>query len=1038
MVVKNGKAPARRKSASSSSVKARSNTVSKGGKRSGDSKETDQLDGIVDLAQATALESEAGDRMVEATGIAERVSGRDLSPEPIELTAITLHQPWASLIAAGKKHYETRSWSTDYRGPIAIHAGKKFEQDESLINLLEISATEVPLGAVVAIAEMTDCILMTEEFISQQTETELRCGDWKVDRYAFKFENVRAIESIQAVGKQGLWKFSWSPAESIQLKVGDRLTNGTEFATISIITRKDVYLKRESGGSICLPASELKSFGWEPSNSWNPADFGEAEYKSEADGQLNFLEVNEPPEPDDYDSIELFDEAYKQWEDSQQLTVNSQQTNSSDELCNQSTDGSICAAELVQDSPMPESNCGSDRPITSVSGTATAAESLPQDSLESTELMTSKNVTSTSAAKYSSSLLARLANPLAKMEIEPEPMTAEIAFPTCLEQSESYSQTSQLSKTSLACLTAPIPPVTNQEAILDSSSMPYPRAGTMQNGKLSAALTLPALGVEKGSLLLRSPGGLSSGENSRPPGKSRLENQLHQLGLIQDGEVVAPEFLESGYSLPAGWTNLQESRSAIELAQQLPIGLKSELLAEMETTAIAVKPLVMPLTGELQRSDSSELIISLNLPANIGVLTKAELISMAQEQHQLICIIERKEFELAVEKLHRVRLTGVYLQEFKKKCQYGEFENQLEQAGIGVRSAQNYMVIAKNWEIVEAKTHLVALLTEDNQPSIGLNWALEAVKNEKKSLKSAAPPKDPDSWRTPNTREQPIVDLVKQALGGNIWLDPCSDSSAKVPASVRYFKADDGLAEHQTWSKTVFVNPPFSDPSPWVEKCCFSIARGNVSAAIMLLKAGTVSNVGTGELISKYASAVCHWRGRIDFLNDEGNPVKGSDFDCILVYFGDQLDLFRQAFSGRGTISTIENHFSSVNKKYLQQPATVAVEQKQLAAAVGLSNGNGRSVLPDMRDVDRDLMERYDPHTVFDAMPQISKNLFEPIEQPEIFDETPLMIQLGQAKENCLNDYVTAISSNLNQFSNEQILFLAKIINEESAKRIGF
>ena len=83
-------------------------------------------------------------------------------------------------------------------------------------------------------------------------------------------------------------------------------------------------------------------------------------------------------------------------------------------------------------------------------------------------------------------------------------------------------------------------------------------------------------------------------------------------------------------------------------------------------------------------------------------------------------------------------------------------------------------------------------------------------------------------------------------------------------------------------------------------------------------------------------------------------------------------------------------------------------------------------------------MERCDPNTVFDAMPQISKNLFEPIEQPEIFDETPLMIQLEQAKENCLNDYITAISSNLNQFSNEQIAFLAKIINEESSKRIGF
>ena len=858
MVVKNGKAPARRKSASSSSVKARSNSVSKGGKRSSDSKETDKLDGIVNLAQATALESEAGDRMVEAAGIAERVSGRDLSPEPTEL------------------------------------------------------------------------------------------------------------------------------------------------------------------------------------DSWNPADFGEAEYKSEADGQLNFLEVNEPPEPDDYDSIEQFDAAYKEWVTAQVDEAEEELANFGEqELCNTLMDGSTFAAELVPASPMLESNCGSEALTISASGTITATQFLEEDiqksnndSAISKPLISNQN----STTKYNSSLLARLANHSQLMESDSQQPTPETASQTCLEQSENCSPNLQSLKTLPDSLTVPIPPVIKPAVTSATSSTPYRRAGTMQNGIVLGVTSLPVPGVAKGYLLLRSPGALSSNGAKSPPGKSRLESQLVELNLISTQEVAAPEFLELGYQLPIGFTNLQENRTALELSQQTD--LKSELPAVTQTTAIDVKHSEIALIGELPLSDSNELIISLNLPANIGALTKSELILMAQEQHQLICIIERKEFELAIEKLHRVRLTGVYLQEFKKKCSYGEFENQLEQAGIGVRSAQNYMVIAKNWEIVEAKTHLVALLTEDNQPSIGLNWALEAVKNEKKSLKSAAPPKDPDSWRTPNTREQPIVDLVKQALGGNIWLDPCSDSSAKVPASVRYFKDDDGLAESNAWTRTVFVNPPFSDPSPWVEKCCLSIARGNVSAAIMLLKAGTVSNVGTGELISQYASAVCHWRGRINFLNDEGNAVKGSDFDCVLIYFGDRLDLFRQAFSGRGTISTIDNHFSSINKKHLQQPATVAAEERQLAAAVGLSNG--RSVLPDMRDYDRDLMERCDPNTVFDAMPQISKNLFEPIEQPEIFDETPLMIQLEQAKENCLNDYITAISSNLNQFSNEQIAFLAKIINEESSKRIGF
>jgi activating signal cointegrator 1 len=38
---------------------------------------------------------------------------------------LTLHQPWASLVALGVKTIETRSWSTKYRGPLAIHAGAR-------------------------------------------------------------------------------------------------------------------------------------------------------------------------------------------------------------------------------------------------------------------------------------------------------------------------------------------------------------------------------------------------------------------------------------------------------------------------------------------------------------------------------------------------------------------------------------------------------------------------------------------------------------------------------------------------------------------------------------------------------------------------------------------------------------------------------------------------------------------------------------------------------------------------------------------------
>jgi len=1034
MIIKgnNGKASARKhqpKSAPSSSKSKRSVAVPKNPISRDNGRAPDELDGNILCDKSRALQGEASAIVLEEAGSIEGTGGTDLPDNPTELTAITLHQPWASLIAKGCKQYETRDWPTNHRGPIVIHAGRKpkgkqelREHDKVVASFKDLLNEDCPYSAVVAIAELTDVILMTEEFINQQCPTELRCGDWKIGRYAFKLENIRAIAPIPATGKQGLWKFD-----------------------------------QEAAG--------FDSLHLEP---WNPADFGKVQHKAEADGQLNLLEFdsNEPPKPDDYPGdLEAFKKAYLAWAELQEGTAEEEyQHTTAEKIWNQSNNGngSTCAQELAQASPTPGLNVGEEAPISSASGMNTASQSSDDDSPTVNDLVISKPWTlgevNSEAEKLASSQQVLPVNPSVLMETDSQQTTAETVSPTCSEQSENSNQTSQLSKTSEDCSIAPTPPATNPEPTSDSSSTPYPRAGTMRNGVLSAAPTLPPPGVESESLLLRSPGGLSSGENTRPPGKNRLETQLNQLGLIQDGEVAAPEFLEAGYRLPIGFTNPAENRSAMELsqvqAQQSSLAPKSELPAETATTETDEKHSETLSIGESQPLVLSELNISVTLPPNIGALTKNELISMAQEQHQLICVIERKEFELALEKLHRFRLTGVYLQEFKKKCQYGEFENQLEQAGIGIRSAQSYMVIAKNWDVIESKAKLVALLTEENQPAIGLKWALEAVRDEKRQLKSAAPPKDPDSYRTPNTKDQPVVALVQQALGGQIWLDPCSGSvTNNIPCAVRYFKNDNGLAQHQTWSKTVFVNPPFSDPLPWVERCCFEFARGNVSAAIMLLKAGTLSNIKTGDLINKYASAICHWRGRINFLNDEGNAVKRSDFDCVFIYFGTRLDLFRQAFGGRGTIGTIENHYSSVNKKFMTNGekaefGNVKAEQKQLAAAVGL--GNGRSVLPDMRDADRERMERYDPHTVIDVLSSpmptapakplpVSENLVQPIAEPEIFDETPLATrQFEKAKQNCLNDYVTAISSNISDFSDEQIAFLAKIINEESAKRIGF
>jgi hypothetical protein len=136
-----------------------------------------------------------------------------------EIRLLSLHQPWASLIAAGIKQIETRHWQTPYRGLIAIHAAKRRIDDNGL-KLLSNVATNLhtlPLGAIVAVATLTDCSIMAEEngqpycYLRDgagekfyPSETESACGFWSSGRYAWQLKDVRAIEPIYTKGMQGL------------------------------------------------------------------------------------------------------------------------------------------------------------------------------------------------------------------------------------------------------------------------------------------------------------------------------------------------------------------------------------------------------------------------------------------------------------------------------------------------------------------------------------------------------------------------------------------------------------------------------------------------------------------------------------------------------------------------------------------------------------------------------------------------------------------------------------------------------------------
>jgi hypothetical protein len=144
------------------------------------------------------------------------------------MKALSLIQPWATLIAIGAKRIETRSWPTDYRGPLAIHASKWLGTDGRVVSAhvadclsccheepyrtaltrsgIE-SVRDLPSGALVATVRLVG-VLRTDSSLLRVDFEEREFGDYSPGRYAWLLADVRPLPTpIPFRGMPGLWEF---------------------------------------------------------------------------------------------------------------------------------------------------------------------------------------------------------------------------------------------------------------------------------------------------------------------------------------------------------------------------------------------------------------------------------------------------------------------------------------------------------------------------------------------------------------------------------------------------------------------------------------------------------------------------------------------------------------------------------------------------------------------------------------------------------------------------------------------------------------
>lgn len=129
------------------------------------------------------------------------------------MKAISLIQPWATLIALGAKTIETRMWGTQYRGNILIAASKKRPPKEMLYwgfeilikrgiieDQIEFQSLTYPLGKVLCVAEIVACRPMTT------TDEQAALCEVTPGRMAWVLRNIRQIKPFDIKGALGLYE----------------------------------------------------------------------------------------------------------------------------------------------------------------------------------------------------------------------------------------------------------------------------------------------------------------------------------------------------------------------------------------------------------------------------------------------------------------------------------------------------------------------------------------------------------------------------------------------------------------------------------------------------------------------------------------------------------------------------------------------------------------------------------------------------------------------------------------------------------------
>ena len=143
------------------------------------------------------------------------------------MKALSIKQPWASLIAYGIKDIENRTWKTNFRGRIYIHASgtgvkdkfsaltkeQRFEAETHPKDFNVLYFDDLPKSAIIGEVDIIDCVINHESIWAEKTPVKIQINKSQLltekPIYNWVLENAVLYDEpiLNVKGKLSLWDF---------------------------------------------------------------------------------------------------------------------------------------------------------------------------------------------------------------------------------------------------------------------------------------------------------------------------------------------------------------------------------------------------------------------------------------------------------------------------------------------------------------------------------------------------------------------------------------------------------------------------------------------------------------------------------------------------------------------------------------------------------------------------------------------------------------------------------------------------------------